>query len=288
MKIVNRNGSDVWVDYGYPPTERDRALGRKFHGGGVLDMAMELGGLDKAGAIELLKSLSSSPHLVESPVVAPRISTTSSEYSYIIDNVSDRFTVKVLSDYASGVRCIPEDVLSRYCREVTYHHKDYPNRKYVKIGFPHDNGGWSLRGSRPGNYSKVTTKSGITTIAACTDMHAEPRCAKGYIFEGFFDFMSWVAWVGDAAKEFDVCVLNSTANVYSCLGWVRSHQEVGACLDNDASGRNALEVIRSHCRDVLVADCSGVYEGFKDLNEKYVSRCRELTRVSGLSGGICR
>lgn len=271
MRILKRNGMDVWVDYGAPLTEEDRRCQRKNHGGGLIDMAMELGGISKKEAVELLMSLR--PGLAElcaSDQARPESKVQDKEYGVEVLSVRAGISNRTLLDYAVNQRSIPRDILDTFCSEVSYRVKSNPSRKYVKIGFPNNEGGWVLRGSR----GKIATCSAITTIDINGDVTDAPSSSRAFVFEGFFDFLSWMAWSGGMKPSVDACILNSVSNLHRAAGWLSLHREVGICFDNDDAGRKATQELKSLCPDVVFHDCSGIYREFNDLNEHYVDRCR--------------
>lgn len=275
FRILRRNGIEVWADYGAPLTPADISAGRKVHGGGVLDLVMELGGLSRSEAVDYVASMSSG-HLVLSD---GDVSCKRSERSLVVDSVSDVFTRRSLIDYACIERCIPRDVLNRWCSEVSVHLDGTSGRRSFRIGFPNDSGGWILRGPGSGFLSKASTSSDITTLSA-----GGAFCPLGsesdrvFVFEGFFDFLSWMSWGGRVEPGFDVCVLNSVSNLSRAFSWISAHSEVGVCFDNDPAGRDALSLLRHSCPGVFVKDCSSSYSEFNDLNEMYVSLCRSRVR----------
>lgn len=271
MRIKNRNGLDIWVDYGADLTDADRASGKKFHGGGLIDMAMELGGLSKREAIDLLKELRpAEAMMMDIQHTPPAPVRKEDEGSVVIESVSETFSNRRLISYSENERRIPRDVLSRYCREVRYHVRSNPSRSFVKIGFPNNEGGWTLRGSR----GKISSASGITTFDASGSHTPEPSTSRAFVFEGFFDFLSWVVWNGAGGQKVDACVLNSVSNLSRAVNWISAHKEVAVCFDNDQAGRKALANLREWCPDCRVHDCSETYREYNDLNDFFVDRCR--------------
>ena len=85
------------------------------------------------------------------------------------------------------------------------------------------------------------------------------------VFEGFWDFLSYLTIQKIEKTKHDVAVLNSVANVQKAIDFIKSHKEIYSYLDNDEGGRNATEFIKSNC--ISVNDRSEQYAGFKDLND---------------------
>ena len=192
----------------------------------------------------------------------------------VIDRISDVFDRAYLVKYAERERGIRKGLLERYCRQVTYHPRSAPERKFTVIGFPNNGGGYALRGTTAN--SKKTTLCDITALSPTgklvpDDEVSSKRC---YIFEGFMDFLSWLAWSGKDIPGADVCVLNSVSNLSRAKTWLLAHEGVRCFMDNDRAGREAYDRICEICGDRDVRDGSTVYKEFKDLNEAYVSSLR--------------
>ena len=271
MCIREKDGMDIWVDYGAALTDEDRKAGRHFHGGGLIDMAMELGNLSKKDAVELLKTIQPGAALLVDNQPKVRRTVKVEESGIIIDKINDRFSNPSLINYATKQRCIPIDILNKYCSQVKYRLRGNPSRSFFKIGFPNNEGGWALRGCK----TKISSGSGISTFNASGNLTTTVSTDRAFVFEGFFDFLAWVAWNGGIEPKTDACVLNSVANLHRAEEWLKKHREIAVCFDNDLAGRNAYQQVLSVCKDSVVRDCSEIYKGFNDLNEYYVHRCEQ-------------
>jgi hypothetical protein len=139
-----------------------------------------------------------------------------------------------------------------YCREIHYRNK---GRDYFSIGFRNDNDGFEL--SSPPNFKGCISPKDITTIR-----FSRPICL---VFEGFWDFLSYLTIQKIEISKHDVAVLNSVANLQKAINFLKTHKEVYTYLDNDDGGSKATELIKSNC--VSVIDRSERYAGFKDLND---------------------
>jgi DNA primase len=148
-------------------------------------------------------------------------------------------------------RHIDIEIAKRYCKDVYY---TVNGKNYFSVGFRNDCGGYEL--SNPYFKGSVSPKN-ITTFRNNSD-----TCL---VFEGFWDFLSYLTFQKIEKTRHDAIVLNSVANVQKAMDFLKSHREVFACLDNDEAGRKATEQIKSVC--VSVNDLSGRYAGYKDLND---------------------
>jgi len=149
-------------------------------------------------------------------------------------------------------RRIDLSLANLYCREIHYRNKD---KDYFSIGFGNDKGGYEL--SSPPNFKGCFPPKGITTIP-----NNQNICL---VFEGFWDFLSYLTLQKVVKSKHDVAVLNSVANVQKAMDFLKSHKEIFTYLDNDEAGQKATELIKSNC--ISVNDRSERYAGFKDLND---------------------
>jgi DNA primase len=149
-------------------------------------------------------------------------------------------------------RKIALDLANLYCREIHYGNKD---KNYFSVGFKNDKGGYELN-SPPGFKSCISPKE-ITTFQNGSD-----TCL---VFEGFWDFLSYLTIQKIEKTKHDVAVLNSVANVQKAMSFLKKHGTIYTYLDNDDGGRAATQVIQSACSSVH--DRSERYAGYKDLND---------------------
>lgn len=173
-----------------------------------------------------------------------------------------------LLEYAES-RGIPSALAARYCKEVVLRGKTY-GHAYDHIGFPNNVGGFALKA--PSGF-KCTTKGGITTIDAGGRFSELPTSESVTVFEGFFDFLSWLASRKNEVPTTDVVVLNSVTNLGRALAYLKEHRTIICCLDRDAAGVAALETLRGFRHELgnpVIIDGSLFYDGYKDVNEWWV------------------
>lgn len=233
-------GRNLWYDHG---------LGR---GGSIIDLVMRVENCDVGEAIRHLDQTdlpSVSPGAVRMADPSIRI-----QYDVAVSHPS-------LIEYALS-RCIRPSVLAKYCREVRY--TMYGNRRFA-IGFRNDAGGWELR----------TSKCKMTSAPKDVSTVIGEDSGVALVFEGFFDFLTYASMHDDGAPlPYNAMVLNSLAMLRrgSVLG---GYRELRLYLDNDDAGCDAARTIRERYPGASVTDCSGTYEGYKDLNEHHIAMTME-------------
>jgi len=154
-------------------------------------------------------------------------------------------------------RQIPEVLAVAYCREVHYEQK---GGRYFAVGFANDRGGWELRTER---FKGSSAPKGVSTFDV-------PGSDRVCLFEGFFDFLSALAWYGLTRPRYTSVVLNSTSNLKQALPLLREAKRINGFLDDDRAGRAVVE--RLQREGMPFVDCSTVYAGHKDFSEMLCAR----------------
>ncbi|GHT30630.1 DNA primase [Bacteroidia bacterium] len=149
-------------------------------------------------------------------------------------------------------RKINLNLANLYCREIHYLNQ---GKNYFSIGFRNDKGGYEL--SSPPNFKGCISPKDITTI----------RDNRGacLVFEGFWDFLSYLTIQKIKKTQHDVVILNSVANIQKAMDFIQAHREIYTYLDNDDAGRKATELIQS--AHSTVYNRSTKYADYKDLND---------------------
>lgn len=150
-------------------------------------------------------------------------------------------------------RNIPLEIATEYCSEV---HFEVGNKRYYSIGFPNDSGGYVLRNK----YCQQCTSSDITTFS-----FPEKNYDSCLVFEGFFDFLSYVVLQDIKKIKSNLVILNSVNNLNKSMEFLQKQDSVITFMDNDNAGRKATSIVQEHC--ISVIDRSQIYSAFNDLNE---------------------
>lgn len=98
------------------------------------------------------------------------------------------------------------------------------------------------------------------------------------VFEGFFDFLSFIERRRTAhgiLPGCDICVMNSVANLKRSLDFILRHRRIDLFLDNDKAGRDTSEAIIKAAPGIDVMDHSGEYAGYGDFNEFHMKEPME-------------
>ena len=157
-------------------------------------------------------------------------------------------------------RGIDPAIAGRFCKEVAY---GIRGKRYFAIGFMNRSGGYELR--NPMFKGCISPKD-----ISCVSLSGKKNdtCC---VFEGFVDFLS--ALVLRTVTDEDCLVLNSVSNLERSYAVLEGYGKIRCFLDRDRAGITTLESLNIHFGN-KVTDCSGLYDGFKDLNE-YLTKTKE-------------
>lgn len=245
--------ANVWYDHGTGV------------GGGVLDLVRLLTNCSVREGLDFLASVKGV--IPESVNVTRESSQTQKEPMINIIKTYSPVENETLKAYALN-RCISSDILNRYCQEVVYEIKGKRNHRFHAIGFPNCEGGYVLRSTR----QKRCTGNAPTWIDSNEKVSDVKSADTLYVFEGFMDFLSWKMMDEFTFDRYDCCVLNSVTNLGKIIAKVAEYDTVKTFLDNDDAGLRAFSQLAQalETTDVSISEMSGLYDGYKDLNEMLV------------------
>ena len=143
-------------------------------------------------------------------------------------------------------------------KEIHYQMK---GNYYFGIGFYNNSGGIEIRNK----YSKICLGKKDVTLIKNPKNEKKEIC----IFEGFFDFLTYLNLPNVQISNSDYLILNSTAMFFKVEEKLKEYEKIVLFLDNDLNGKNLTEEIIN--KYVNVEDCSMLYLDFKDLNEWFLS-----------------
>lgn len=231
---------NLWYDFG---TDK---------GGSIIDLVMGLENCDKLQAIRLLDSGEISPVALATASATPTVPAlrilahTPLQHAALIGYLRERG--------------ISPAIAAMYCRQVRY---VVGGREFFAIGFQNDAGGWELRSE---HFKGGSTPKHITTI----DNHTDTCIA----FEGFMDFLSYLALKRAERLRIDAVVLNSVVNIGKAIPFLQRHRAVHTFFDNDEAGRRATAQVQQLAPAVEVVDQSHFYRNHNDLNNYLQARIR--------------
>lgn len=233
LKVITR--INRWYDFG---------LGA---GGSLIDFGMAYYGS------EFMKQLQS--ELVLSPVLFIFSTQNKSAENKIVILESTPLISSSLVRYLD-YRMIPLSIARTHCTEIKYR---VGERSYFAIGFQNDAGGYELRSPRfKGSSSPKKFR------------HIRNGQSSLCVFEGFFDFLSFLVLHPNLVSAHDYLILNSLSIFEIARSVMEQYASVLLFLDNDPAGRSAsaYAISVSSCYQ----DQGRLYEGYEDLNDFLCSK----------------
>lgn len=253
---VNRR-MNIWYDFGFAKGGNLIDFGILYHKcsvGEFLDM--------------LIRQKTLSFHQPISPKIESPVIEAVEKGKIIIQDVRESIQSTVLFHYLNS-RKIPIEIASRFCKEIDFFLYD---RKYTVIGFPNSAGGYELRSLA---FKGSSSPKDITMLC-------NSQAKKIYVFEGFFDFLSFqvihhrkLSLLSNQQPNF--LVLNSIGFFGKIKPRLEQYQSVHLFLDRDTIGlATTQQLLQLGSR---YKDESLLYSKHKDLNE-YLIKEYEINKPS--------
>lgn len=198
--------------------------------------------------------------------------------SVIISDVRNELSPSLI-DYCKGRGIITKGLIRENVKQVYFKfEKDLGSgensdkKPFFGIGFANDTGGYEIRNKF------VKYASGSKSITRIKGSGNGNTCD---IFEGFFDYLSYLERNGLKRPINDVIVSNSANLVGDVIHTVnnKAYEHLNIYGDNNVAGKKMVEEIRANVKSE-VKDMSENYRGFEDLNEYHRQTLRaSRTRV---------
>lgn len=269
---VRQNGRELWYlsplrDIEKTPSFKVDAIINKWfdhglgEGGNTLDLICRLREITVREALGYLDSYGFSKKLSNyfssSPQLSIKLNQNKKESKFELVRVKE-ISHKVLLAYLEE-RCIPLSLAKIYLREVSFK-SDSRDKSFFALGWKTGNFSYELR-------SKVF-KGFIGDNKKISSLNVR-KGSPLLVFEGFFDFLSFLVLKNIEKTQSTVLVLNSVALKSEALNFIKSGEfsETHLFLDNDEAGRDVTEFFKKSLKNNKIVDHSSLYKGKKDLNE---------------------
>lgn len=144
------------------------------------------------------------------------------------------------------------ELAKRKCKQVFFENN---GKKYFAIGFANSSNGYELRnkfykgciGNK--NYSYISNGSNEILV-----------------FEGFFDFLSYLTKYPDSENAQDFIILNSVVNATKVIELLQKYDIIYCYLDNDNAGNECFMYLKNKVINKEIYDCRIIYKDYKDYN----------------------
>ena len=257
FKVDVRKG--FWIDY---------ADGQS---GSIIDLYMLLKNATVKDAVFFFNREYSSENTVTrmeafSSAISFKSNNQQGNNSTVIDNIIEIQTPALINYLLQ--RKIDINLAQQYVKEIHYHNL---SGNYIALAFATDVGGYELRS--PDFKGNIKGKS-VTTF--------ENNSLKCRIFEGFFDFLSYLSYDRENSKNSDYIVLNSSSFVKKMYHSYQNQKLDGLYItlskylfietffDRDTTGLEITQELNKLFPKSK--DCSFMYQGFVDFNDFWRER----------------
>ena len=153
-------------------------------------------------------------------------------------------------------RKINLDIAKLYLKEMYY---SYGDRSFFGLSFGNDsNNGFEVRNARFKGF--IGQEKTITTIN-------EKENNNLAVFEGYFDFLSYLTYIKKEKLETTSIILNGASMLLQLIEKIEkgSYTKVYNFLDNDPTGKEISSTIADTIKNIPVLDRSGIYKTIKTL-----------------------
>ena len=240
------NDKNIWYDFG---------IGE---GGNIIDLVCKMKNLNVSKAIQFLSDNSLFFSQAKQPVVIADEKKKEAFESYVeskILSVSEVTNTNLLS-YALSRR-INKETLQKYCKEVHY---TVENFQYYAIGFKNDLGCFELRTK----YFKRCIGEKHYTLIQNNVLSSDL-----YVFEGFFDFLSFITLYGSVNTR-NFLILNSTSCIRKATDIIKAAGTIYTFLNNDNAGILGTVKIKAINKNVVMKN--ELYQPHNDLNDFLINK----------------
>lgn len=198
-------------------------------GGDIIRLVQLLENVDFQGALAYLSKFES---------VAPKESQLINPTEKVsLTRITDLRNPSLIR-YVEG-RKITISIARRYLSEVYYTlERQTGHQNFYGVGFRNELNGFEVRNSR---FKGCIGKKYYRYIKGKESI--ENGCTVLLIFEGFFDFLSFLVHRNMSVPPYDVIVLNSTSLLAKALNTIQLYDSVIAYFDNDNAGIKAFQTL---------------------------------------------
>lgn len=263
---------NTWHDFGLAGTSIHRKQGS---GGDVLDLWCDYHFKDRRiGIKEALVALEKLGHFARRGEGFQKEQRNklkpiqNQQPRYKILKIADRITFTGLKDELSRRR-ISLTLANLYLKQG-YILDTESKKKYHGFLFENDKGGYEV--SIPNPQRQECFKTCIGPKASTRVLSNNEEANSADVFEGFWDFLSWLEFKNIQRPHNHSYILNSTSLVNEVCEKLQAFNEtvkyVFLFMDNDEAGYQATHAIAVQLEENFkVGSLEQFYKGYKDLNE---------------------
>lgn len=199
-----------------------------------------------------------------------KMSTGQTKAGKAVLEVTEKTTIRRISElntpalirYVEG-RNIPVSLARKYLSEVHYSViSETKTNDFYALGFRNNSNGYELRSAK---FKGCTGSKDIRFLQGKDSL--SNGCGVLILFEGFFDFLSFLTHKRLNQTPYDTIILNSTSQLDRALPVIEQYNSIVAYLDNDLAGERALVKIIESTRIVTLNASKKYFPNAKDYND---------------------
>jgi hypothetical protein len=243
-------------------------------GGNIIDLAFRLNGQEVVSeALQFIEKTIGSGYSI--PIIRQELPRVPVEPVYTVTSVNEFQVYKgrVFSPAAAYLssRGIEPNVMCPYLRNISFFHKDYPNRALHGFGIQNNNGGFEIRQQSRGAWLKSSVGH-----KGFTHFPADRPEAPWFTFEGMPDFGTFLSLDKPEKGTYHYLILNSTAMTDQAIEYLKQ-QSAGTLIQCPQKG-DAGEISKQKLFDFVNengwsgGDIEYRYEGYGDYNEGHMAK----------------
>jgi len=158
-------------------------------------------------------------------------------------------------------------IAKKYLQEI-YIRNTVTGKTYFALCFKNDSGGYEWRNK----YMR-----GVMGNKDTTYIQNSPNSSKIALFEGFFDFISYLTYLKGEKPLTDYIILNSVTMINKAVTLIKKkgYTDINLFLDNDEAGNIGVTQFQKLLK-VNIHDKRSVYKSFKDFNDFIVANLKSI------------
>lgn len=260
-----------WIDFGHVSAANKL-------GGDIIDLWCDFNGKDRrSGVNDALRGLqaftgSAAPdnragqRPPEYAADSPQPEETPPRFKII--KLHERIFFHSMLD-ALQARRISRPLADQYLKQAYFTDTQNPAKKWNGFAFANDGGGYEISCPNPKMGSSFKTSTRPKTLTSFRNAES----GKLFVFEGFWDFLSWMDMQGTHAIEHNVIVLNSLSFCGHATELILAAKPqidtVLLFMDRDEAGQLATLNFCEHLEKggLTVRAMDTLYQGYKDLSD---------------------
>ncbi len=285
-KAAHVKGNDVWYYSPFRPDEKTASfkVNLKMNtwydfgqgaGGSILDLWLDIKNLDRKNGQNIKQALAElAPFANESNIETSFQQTTRKRE--IEEKPSERFTLikqpsRIWMDSLKEElerRAISPTTAMKHLKQA-YFKDNQTGKSFNGFAFRNDKEGYEISVPNPQKGTSFKTAIGAKAPSTVTSkVHTSIM-----LFEGFWDYLSYLEMSGNTNPDYQIIVLNSLSFAQEVARDLAKRNDqitnVILFLDNDTAGEKAVHQIAEIIEPtgITTGTMNHLYEGFKDLND---------------------